>query len=371
MDQNSVSTTNNPDTNLELLTQSLTENLTQSHDKNTSSSQPQPPSQSSSVNNSNLENYEKPLSKSQTESHEKATPVINSINSTTTSAFSNPPSNTISDATLENSIEAAIAAASKVCELPNLETDNIFSNLIKLENHATAGGGPAPNNNFADLPNLSQPLPNIQIPPARTKPLKGPPGTKVSPSAFCKICGDRASGRHYGVISCEGCKGFFKRSVRRKMEYRCSAPIPNGSCEITITSRNRCQSCRFQKCLTVGMRKEFVQNERIRKDDPSKNNNNNNSNYKKGSLEEAAHKAAEAAMNAANLSMGNSFSPGLSAAAANLLITSSPNNVGGNFSPYFGSHNFSASQLLSNLRVEYFKSLQLKIFSSVFVISKI
>lgn len=75
----------------------------------------------------------------------------------------------------------------------------------------------------------------------------------------CIICGDRASGRHYGVISCEGCKGFFKRSIRKQLGYACRG---NRDCPITKHYRNRCQYCRLQKCLAMGMRSESVQQER-------------------------------------------------------------------------------------------------------------
>ena len=67
------------------------------------------------------------------------------------------------------------------------------------------------------------------------------------------MCGDRASGRHYGVVSCEGCKGFFKRSMRKDQGYKCRL---SKDCDVNKNYRNRCQYCRLQKCLAMGMRSD-------------------------------------------------------------------------------------------------------------------
>ncbi|VDM43968.1 unnamed protein product, partial [Toxocara canis] len=72
-------------------------------------------------------------------------------------------------------------------------------------------------------------------------------------SSLCKVCGDKASGYHYGVTSCEGCKGFFRRSIQKQMEYRC---LRDGRCQVYRLNRNRCQYCRFKKCLAVGMSRD-------------------------------------------------------------------------------------------------------------------
>ncbi|XP_043577368.1 COUP transcription factor 1-like isoform X3 [Chiloscyllium plagiosum] len=76
----------------------------------------------------------------------------------------------------------------------------------------------------------------------------------------CVVCGDRASGKHYGQFTCEGCKSFFKRSIRRNLSYTCRS---NRDCQIDQHHRNQCQYCRLRKCFKVGMKREAVQRGRI------------------------------------------------------------------------------------------------------------
>ncbi|XP_062302757.1 nuclear receptor subfamily 4 group A member 2-like [Osmerus eperlanus] len=83
------------------------------------------------------------------------------------------------------------------------------------------------------------------------------PPSRGSPSndGLCAVCGDNAACQHYGVRTCEGCKGFFKRTVQKNAKYVCLA---GKNCTVDKRRRNRCQYCRFQKCLVVGMVKEVV-----------------------------------------------------------------------------------------------------------------
>uniref|UniRef100_H2ZRX7 Hepatocyte nuclear factor 4 beta n=1 Tax=Latimeria chalumnae TaxID=7897 RepID=H2ZRX7_LATCH len=80
-------------------------------------------------------------------------------------------------------------------------------------------------------------------------------------SALCAICGDRATGKHYGASSCDGCKGFFRRSVRKNHVYSCRF---SRQCIVDKDKRNQCRYCRLRKCFRAGMKKEAVQNERDR-----------------------------------------------------------------------------------------------------------
>ncbi len=79
------------------------------------------------------------------------------------------------------------------------------------------------------------------------------PDRPANTTEACTICGDKASGYHYNALSCEGCKGFFRRSVTNDRKYTCEK---NGACNIDIYMRRKCQKCRLERCYNAGMRKE-------------------------------------------------------------------------------------------------------------------
>ncbi|CAG5121717.1 unnamed protein product, partial [Candidula unifasciata] len=76
-------------------------------------------------------------------------------------------------------------------------------------------------------------------------------GQSGSCSQECAICRD----------NCDGCKGFFRRSVRRNHIYACRF---SRNCVVDKDKRNQCRYCRLRKCFRAGMKKEAVQNERDR-----------------------------------------------------------------------------------------------------------
>ncbi|XP_043200833.1 nuclear hormone receptor FTZ-F1 beta-like isoform X2 [Amphibalanus amphitrite] len=77
----------------------------------------------------------------------------------------------------------------------------------------------------------------------------------------CPVCGDKISGFHYGIFSCESCKGFFKRTVQNKKNYVC---LRGAGCPVTIATRKKCPACRFERCLNMGMKLEAIREDRTR-----------------------------------------------------------------------------------------------------------
>lgn len=85
---------------------------------------------------------------------------------------------------------------------------------------------------------------------------------RFRPGEPCVVCGDAASGIHYGVSSCNGCKTFFRRVIIENRTYSCKQ---SGECPIDKDMRCSCRHCRFKKCLRVGMDRAELNVERRRK----------------------------------------------------------------------------------------------------------
>ncbi|KAK1901939.1 Peroxisome proliferator-activated receptor gamma, partial [Dissostichus eleginoides] len=119
-------------------------------------------------------------------------------------------------------------------QLTNMDYTNMHSYRMEADTHNLIKLEPESPPQYSDIPVFSKLT------------------EETSASALnieCRVCGDKASGFHYGVHACEGCKGFFRRTIRLKLVYdHCDL-----HCRIHKKSRNKCQYCRFQKCLNVGM----------------------------------------------------------------------------------------------------------------------
>ncbi|CAI2347057.1 unnamed protein product [Caenorhabditis sp. 36 PRJEB53466] len=83
--------------------------------------------------------------------------------------------------------------------------------------------------------------------------------THSNASDTCRVCGDGNAKTHYGVVTCFGCKGFFRRTLKRPSEYSCRH---NGNCVVDRHERNSCRYCRFKKCIEVGMDPKAVRPDR-------------------------------------------------------------------------------------------------------------
>ncbi|XP_077421888.1 progesterone receptor [Vanacampus margaritifer] len=72
----------------------------------------------------------------------------------------------------------------------------------------------------------------------------------MPPQRSCVICGDEASGCHYGVLTCGSCKVFFKRAVEGHHSYLCAG---RNDCIVDKIRRKNCPACRLRKCYQAGM----------------------------------------------------------------------------------------------------------------------
>ena len=105
---------------------------------------------------------------------------------------------------------------------------------------------------FEEAQDLRLPVPTL----ARVK-KEGPEdvGPTVEP---CVVCGDASTGIHYRVQSCEGCKGFWRRTIQRNMGEKYNCKIWTEQCVVNKETRGRCQRCRYLACLRAGMVADLV-----------------------------------------------------------------------------------------------------------------
>jgi hypothetical protein len=81
---------------------------------------------------------------------------------------------------------------------------------------------------------------------------------------ICTVCGGAATGFNFSVITCMCCKAFFRRNALYGLHaLQCRYLTEN--CLITMKSRRDCSYCRLKKCFQVGMKKELILTEDLKR----------------------------------------------------------------------------------------------------------
>ncbi|XP_074086694.1 oxysterols receptor LXR-alpha isoform X1 [Macrotis lagotis] len=156
-----------------------------------------------------------------------------------------------------------------VVELWKTETEDVVDSLGKVGSNFILGeevSTSLPSGEDSEMGQNAGPtsvlFPCSEVHPESTerRPLKRKkgPAPKMLGNEVCSVCGDKASGFHYNVLSCEGCKGFFRRSVIKGARYTCHS---GGHCPMDTYMRRKCQECRLRKCRQAGMREQCVLSE--------------------------------------------------------------------------------------------------------------
>lgn len=163
--------------------------------------------------------------------------------------------------TVTDVAEAAALMASEMTSEMSQSVNNQIMQIVTMQApSSTAGAGPTTiiANNTSTPPAIA---PAGENNPA-TSPTINPNNTgdnmnnaNMADGRLCMICGDRANGVHYNVLSCEGCKSFFLRSNRSGATFTCAS---GGNCNMDLYTRRHCPACRMKRCLECGMKVERV-----------------------------------------------------------------------------------------------------------------
>ena len=129
--------------------------------------------------------------------------------------------------------------------------------VISISSSKSAGSAPKEDDSRLTTP--PPPLPSSSSSSSSSSAAASKNHRPALTGSMCMVCHDVAPSdtvfrRHYGVVCCEACKCFFRRTVQMNRDYKCRY---GSSCSIGRNAENLkqvCQACRFNQCITAGMK---------------------------------------------------------------------------------------------------------------------